>query len=92
MLYIKLQTNRAKIKELLNQFSRNLTLNEKFIVPRPLPRENFRFYFGYAQVKKDSKNYHMIMKIKNHSFLDKIAYNSQINSIEFSWKSPSESI
>lgn len=92
MIYIKIQTNRAKIKDLLTKFSVNYSSNEKFIAPRPLPRENFKFYVGYAQVNENSKNHQMLAKVKNHSLLDEEIYQCQINDIEYSWQSPKASV
>lgn len=92
MVYIKIQTNRAKLKNLLAQFSVNCSSNERFIAPRPLPRENFKFYVGYAQVNENSKNYHLLKKVKNHSLLGEDIYQSLINDIEYSWQSPKASV
>lgn len=92
MIYMKIQTNRAKIKDLLSQFSVNHASNEKFIAPRPLPRENFKFYIGYTQVKENSKNHQLLKKVKNHSLLDEVEYQSLVNDIEYSWQSPKASV
>lgn len=92
MIYMKIQTNRAKIKDLLSQFSVNHSSNERFIAPRPLPRENFKFYIGYAQVNENSKNHQLLKKVKNHSLLDEVNYQSLVNDIEYSWQSPKASV
>ena len=91
MIYLKIQTNRAKIKDLLSQFSLNHSLDEILIVPRPLPKQFFTFYVGYTKVIENSKNHQMLIKIKNHSLLGEQEYQSLINDIEYSWKSPSSS-
>ena len=88
MIYLKIQTNRAKLKELLIKFTENLQSDEKFIAPRPLPRRNFRFYLGYASVIENSRNHQLLLKIKNHSTLDNKTYQACIDGIEYSWNSP----
>lgn len=92
MIYLKIQTNRAKIKEIIGQFSIDLSDGEVFVAPRPQPRENFKFYFGYACVLDGSKNNQSLLKIKNHTILDEQSYASRIKEIEYSWRVPTKSV
>lgn len=88
MVYIKIQTNRVKIKEVIREFSVGISAGEVFIAPRPLPRENFKFYIGYGCVCDGSKNHQLLMKVKNHSILEEKEYLKQVEEIAYSWKVP----
>ena len=88
MIYLKLQTNRAKIKEIIREFSVDISPGEFFIAPRPLPKENFKFYIGFGRVDEGSKNHKMLMSIKNHSLLNESEYDEQVEKIVYSWKVP----
>ena len=88
MLYLKIQTNRAKIKEIIGQFYLDYSDGEVFIAPRPKPREYFKFYFGYACVFDGSKNNQALLKIKNHTILDEQSYEDYIKEIEYLWRVP----
>lgn len=92
MLYLKIQTNRAKIKEIIGQFSLDLSDGEVFIAPRPQPREKFRFYVGYACVFDGSKNLQNLLKIKNHTILDEQSYEAHIKEIEYLWRVPRKNV
>jgi hypothetical protein len=92
MIYLKIQTNRAKLKEIIGQFSVGITDEETFIAPRPLPRENFKFYVGYACVYDSSKNHKLLSNLKNHSIMDEQSYISTIAEIEYSWRVPKQSV
>ncbi len=88
MIYLRIQTNRAKIKEIIGQFSKGAIDGEVFIAPRPLPKENFKFYIGFGVVCSGSKNHELLCRVKNHLILSEEEYLALVKDIEFSWKSP----
>ena len=88
IVYMRVQTNRTKIREVIDLFSRNVIEGEAFIAPRPLPRENFKFYIGFGKIYSDSKNFELLSKIKNHSAISEEEYLSEVSEIEFSWQAP----
>ena len=88
MVYLKIQTNRAKLKEIIGKFPGGACNGEIFIAPRPLPKEIFKFYVGYACVQDRSTNHQLLTKLKNHSLMDRQSYTSVIAGIKYSWCVP----
>lgn len=87
-----IQTNRAKIKDLLSNFSSQSVVGEFMVAPRPLPKENFKFYTAYAAVMCGSKNNKQFEKLKNHRFIEEIEFNKELSNIEYFWRSPKNNI
>ncbi len=88
ILYVRVQTNRAKIKEVIGAFSSKALPGEKFVAPRPLPGKIFRFYIGFGAVFSDSDNYKLLSSIKNFTVLSEAEYVSAVSEIKFSWTTP----
>lgn len=88
MVYLKIQTNRAKLKEIIGRFPGEAFDGEVFIAPRPLPKKVFKFYVGYACVHDRSKNHQLLTKLKNHTLMNKETYASAIAEVEYSWRVP----
>lgn len=84
--YLRFQTNRVKIKEIIALFSRQAISDEYLIVPRPLPKTNFRFYVGFSKVESGSENYKMLILMKNHMEISEEEYMRAIESIKYFWE------
>ena len=86
MEHIFIQTNRAKIKELLSSFAVQATKNELFIAPRPLPKERFNYYTAFVRVNLESKNYQDIEKLNNKRIISKNEFTEKISDIDYFWE------
>lgn len=86
MVFLKIQTNRMKIKEIIVQFSKCALEGEKLIVPRPLPGENFQFYKGYCVVDGSSENNKLLSKLKNYKEITEDEYHSEVGKLEYFWR------
>lgn len=84
-MFIRIQTNRAKLKEVITIFGGNTQPTEILIAPRPLPRERFKYYVAYVSVVEGSKNNKLLESIKNNKEMSKPEYDHEINAIKYSW-------
>ena len=75
-----------KIKQLLSSFSKNASNAELFIAPRPLPKQNFKFYTAFARVNDKSKNHLDLIKLKKHRIISESEFNTEIKEFEYFWK------
>lgn len=75
-MFIRIQTNRAKLKEVIAIFGGNARSTEILIAPRSLPKERFKFYVAYASVVQGSKN---------NKEMTKSEFDHEINAIKYSW-------
>ena len=65
MVYLRIQTNRVKIKEVIGQFSKLANDGEAFIAPSPLPRQSFKFYIDFGKVSGNFNSYKLLTSIQN---------------------------
>lgn len=91
-MFIRIQTNRAKLKEILLSFGRNAAASEVFIAPRPLPKERFKFYIAFASVEDNSRNHRLLETLKNHKIITKTDFDSEVSTIEYYWKSGGKNV
>lgn len=91
-MYLRIQTNRAKLKEVLVLFAQNAIESERLIAPRPLPKSHFKFYIGFAHVIDDSKNMALLTKIKNHKQIEKSTFEEEVEAIEYYWEASDKSV
>ena len=89
IIYMRIQTNRAKIKDILSRFTTCAVDGEAFIAPRPQPREFFKYYYGYGRVSLGSNNYKLLTRLSNHSVIEEEEYSARLAEIEFFWKASS---
>lgn len=90
-MYIKIQTNRAKLKEILSAFQINFQKTEVFIAPRPQMKKRFKYYVGYASIIKGSSNELLLIKLKNHHFISQSEFENEVQSIQYYWISGDDS-
>jgi hypothetical protein len=86
MIYIFIQTNRVKIKELLSSFSKQAVELEVFIAPRPLPKKTMKFYTAFSKVEEGTKNHQSLIKLKSHKIISESEFDEEISKIEYFWK------
>ena len=84
-MFIRIQTNRAKLREVITLFGNYAQPTEFLIAPRPLPKENFKFYVAYASVINGAKNNKLLESIKNNKSMTKSEFNKEVNAIKYSW-------
>ncbi|MBT4730498.1 hypothetical protein HOB87_00820 [Candidatus Woesearchaeota archaeon] len=84
-MFIRIQTNRAKLREVITLFGGNSQTSEFLVALRPLPKERFTFYVAYASVDKESKNNKLLETIKNHKEITELEFNSKVSEIKYSW-------
>lgn len=87
MIYLRVQTNRVKLKEVLASFQHGAIDGERLIAPRPLPKTYFKYYVGYACVIDGSVNEKILTAIKNHKKIEKSVFESEVKSIDYFWES-----
>ncbi len=92
MIYLRVQTNRAKLKEVLALFQRGVIEGERLIAPRPLPKTSFKYYIGFACVNDGSENEKILTAIKNHKRIDKSVFEAEVKDIDYFWESAYESV
>lgn len=84
-MFIRIQTNRVKLVQVISDFKKNAIETELLIAPRPLPKERFKYYIGFANVISDSKNHKLLESIKNHKYINNDEFNKEIDSIKYYW-------
>ncbi len=84
-MFIRIQTNRAKLREVIALFDGYSQASEYLVAPRPLPKERFTFYVAYASVNNESKNNKLLETIKNHKEITELEFNNTVIKIKYSW-------
>ncbi len=84
-MFIRIQTNRAKLREVITLFGNHAQPTEYLIAPRPLPKENFKFYVAYASVIEGKSNNKLLESIKNNKAMSKSEFDREVNAIKYSW-------
>ena len=84
-MFIRIQTNRAKLKKIISSFGRNAVANESLIAQRPLPKELFKYYVAFASVSEGSKNQKLLQSIKNHKIITNSEYDKEVAAIKYFW-------
>ena len=86
LIYLKFQTNRAKLREILALFQNNSVNEEWLIAPRPPLKERFRIYIGFASLENDSKNQHLLKSLKNYQPIHENVFKSEVANIQYFWE------
>ena len=84
-MFVKIQTNRAKLRQIIDIFGAQVKGNEFLIAPRPLPKQNFKFYIAFAYVLDGSVNDQLLRTIKNHKIISKERFYEETGKIQYSW-------
>lgn len=92
MKFVRVQTNRAKLKEVISSFSVNLSDGESLVAPRPLPKERFKYYIAFAIVNENMKNDLLLKSIKNYKTLSEEDYHNEVKKIPYSWSVGNKSV
>ncbi len=85
MLFFKVQSNRVKIKQLLDIFNTQNVKGEKIIAPRPKAKTVVEHYCAFVAVTEGSQCCNIIQKIKNCATLSENDFASEIKNISHSW-------
>jgi len=85
-MFIRIQTNRAKLLEVISLFDRNAVKTEILIAPRPLPKQRFRFYVAFANVIENSENHNLLQAIKNHKQITNTVFDKETSAIKYYWE------
>lgn len=85
MIFVRIQTNRAKLKNMLDKFSSAHMGKEFFVAPRPLPKQTFKYYVGYAYVEEGSRADLCLQSVKNYSSLSEDEFLDNLKATEYFW-------
>lgn len=85
MISVRIQTNREKLKNILYKFSSAHIGKEFFVAPRPLPKQTFKYYVGYAYVEEGYRADSCLHSVKNYSSLSEDEFLDNLISIEYFW-------
>jgi hypothetical protein len=85
MHFFKVQSNRAKIKQLLNLFEDQFVKGEHIVAPRPKAGSIVQNYFAFVSVKESSPCFDAIQKIKNCVSLSENDFKHEVENIVHSW-------
>lgn len=92
MIYLRVETNRVKLKEVLASFQHGAIEGERLIAPRPLPKTDFKGYVGFACVIDGSENQKILIAIKNHKQIEKSVFEAEVKAIDYFWESAYKSV
>ena len=87
MIYARIQTNRMKIKKVLEEFQANYVADELFLAARPLPKKVLEYYYGIARVVEGSHNYECIRSIKNFKLIGADDFEIERSAMNYFWAS-----
>ena len=86
MNYYKVQSNRQKIKSLIDGFKDNIVKGEALISPRPEAGKSTLYYYAIVCVSQGSPNEEAVLSIKNKKELTKLDFQAEKNTIKFFWE------
>ncbi|WP_123637674.1 hypothetical protein [Marinimicrobium koreense] len=72
---------------MLDKFSSMHIEKEFFFAPRPLPKQTFKYYVGYAYVEEGSKADSCLQSVKNYSSLSEDEFLDNLKATEYFWLS-----
>lgn len=85
MIFIFIQTNRVKLKEILFQFERCYESGEFMVAPRPLPSTSFKYYFAYGLIAQASKAHSLFSSLSKNRELLEVEFMELVSSTEYFW-------